>query len=412
MEQITGNNINILLISTLLITLALIVYLIIKLRNTEKSVSSNIEQGFSEIRDEFVSLIGKNNSYQNDTLKLIINSLSQQLKENNSVQTEKINALVSQLEMLRKSNLDIFQSFDKMQNKLLNDTNHKLDEIRNTVDEKLNTTLEKRLGQTFQAVSEGLEKVYKSIGEIQSASTDIADIKNVLTNVKTRGIWGEAQLNNLVEQILSPQQYSTNVETIKNSGKRVELAVKVPEASSENGFVWLPVDAKFPIEDYLKLTNSAQGSAEDTKSYHKALEQRIKTEAKTIFEKYIEPPYTTDFGFMFIPVEGLYAEILRIENLQEYIMRNYRIIITGPVNFAAILSSLRLGFRTFAIERRTHEIWNVLLEIKHDFSKFGDLLEKTEQKLEQASRSISEANKKTRQISGKLNFVEELPDKK
>jgi DNA recombination protein RmuC len=294
---------------------------------------------------------------------------------------------------------------------LQDDNNQKLEQIRNTVDEKLHATLEKRLGESFKLVSDRLELVHKGLGEMQSLAAGVGDLKKVLTNIKTRGTWGEIQLGNLLDQMLSPEQYARNIATKKGSRENVEFAIKMP-GKDENP-VWLPVDAKFPKEDYERLMD-AQNQANPVlvEELSKALENRIKAEAKDIRDKYIDPPNTTDFGVLFVPIEGLFAEILRRQGLCEFLQREYRVTVTGPANFAAFLNSLQMGFATVAISKRASEVWNTLAVVKTEFGKFGDILDKTQKKLQEASNTIEDAARKSRTIERKLRDVEMVTDSK
>ena len=284
--------------------------------------------------------------------------------------------------------------------------------MRKTVDEKLHETLEKRLGESFKVVSSQLKSVYEGLGEMQKLATGVGELKRVLTNVKTRGTWGEVQLELLIEQMLTPEQYSKNVATKKGSTARVEFAIKLPgrdDMADEQ--VYLPIDAKFPLEDYQRLMDAQDtGTIEEIEVFSKNIERRIKDEAKSISEKYLDPPNTTDFAFMFLPIEGLYAEVLRRPGLADTIQREYKVIIGGPTNFSAMLNSLQMGFRTLAITKRSSEVWKLLGVVKTEFGKFGNLLEKTQTKLDQASKSIGDATRKTRTIERKLRDVQELPE--
>ena len=292
------------------------------------------------------------------------------------------------------------------------DNTEKLEAMRQTVDEKLHATLEKRLGESFKMVSERLELVHKGLGEMQTLASGVGDLKKVLTNVKTRGVWGEVQLGNLLEQILTPEQYDKNVITKKGSKERVEFAIKLP-GRNENKLVLLPIDAKFPQEDYQRLVESyEQGNVELIEEAGKNLEGVIKSEAKNIQEKYIDPPNTTDFGIMFLPYESLYAEVSRRPGLCELIQRKYRVTIIGPTNLFALLNSLQMGFRTLAIEKRSSEVWILLGAVKTEFNRFGGILEKTHKKLQEASNTIEDAAKKSRTIERKLKDVQGLPQAK
>ncbi|MDZ5762703.1 RmuC family protein [Candidatus Cyrtobacter comes] len=282
----------------------------------------------------------------------------------------------------------------------------KLEQIRVTVEEKLQSTLEKRLGDSFQIVSERLEMVYKGLGEMKLIASSVGDLKNVLSNVKTRGIWGEVQLAAILDEILLPEQYAINVQTKPDSQDRVEFAIKLP-GKDEN--VWLPIDSKFPLEDYQRFIDSQMQGDIDGAEYHKKLiENSLKKCAKLISDKYINPPHTTDFAIMFLPIEGMYAEVLRISGLIEVLQRDYRIVITSPTTFAAMVNSLQMGFRAIAIEKRSSEVWKVLESIKPEFVKFAELLNKTRGKLEQASKAIGDAEAKTRTIQRKLSKTEKI----
>jgi DNA recombination protein RmuC len=280
------------------------------------------------------------------------------------------------------------------------------------VDDKLQSTLERRLADSFKQVSERLEQVYKGLGEMRSLATGVGDLKKVLTNVKTRGTWGEIRLSHILEQILAPDQYAVNVATKKSSNERVEFAIRLPGPDSHpDKIVWLPIDSKFPQEDYQRLLD-AQEAADKTLAEKsvKNLEMRVKTEARAIREKYIDPPHTTDFGIMFLPVEGLYAEVLRRPGLCDSLQREYRIVVTGPTTLAALLNSLQMGFRTLAIEKRSSEVWELLGAVKTQFGKFGEVLAKTKKKLQEASNTIDQAEVRTRVITRKLSKVQELPN--
>jgi len=290
------------------------------------------------------------------------------------------------------------------------DNGQKLDQMRATVDEKLSATLEKRLGESFKLVSERLEAVHKGLGEMQTLASGVGDLKKVLTNVKTRGIWGEIQLGNLLEQILTPDQYATNVITKVGSNDRVEFAIKLPARDGHDSIIWLPIDAKFPMEDYERLIDAQdQANLPRIEELGKSLENRIKLEGKKIHDKYIDPPNTTDFGILFLPVEGLYAEVLRRPGLCEILQRQYKVVITGPTTLAALINSLQMGFRTLAIEKRSSEVWTLLSAVKTEFGKFVEVLEKTQKKLQEASNTIETATRKSRTIARKLKNVQTLP---
>jgi len=349
-----------------------------------------------------------------NALNRLNESVLRRMSENMTTQMQQLDSFAKQLSHLTQSNE---QRMDKMRDTvegqlkaIQQDNTIKLEEMRKTVDEKLNVTLEKRLGESFRLVSERLELVHKGLGEMQSLALGVGDLKRVLTNVKTRGIWGEMQLGSLLEQILTIEQYAQNIATKPGSSERVEFAIKLPGRAKDGDVVWLPIDAKFPQEDYQRLLDAQeQGDFSLAEETAKALESRIKNEAKNIANKYISVPATTDFAILFLPTEGLYAEVLRRPGLCDTLMREYKIIVTGPTTLAALLNSLQMGFRTLAIEKRSSEVWNILGAVKSEFGKFGDLLDKTHKKLQEASNSIDTAARKTRTITRKLKDVEELP---
>jgi len=299
---------------------------------------------------------------------------------------------------------------------LRSENDRQLTEMRKTVDEKLTETLNKRLNDSFAQVSTRLEQVYKGLGEMQTIASGVGDLKKVLSNVKTRGIWGEMQLGTLISQMLAPEQYMENVAVTPGATERVEFAVRLPGRDSEA--ILLPIDSKFPQEDYLRLVDASQsGDAAAVEAARKALHQRILTEARRISSKYIRPPHTTDFAVMFLPVEGLYAEIVRDMEQVDAIQRDLRIVIAGPSTFSALLNALQMGFRTLAIEKRSSEVWKLLGAVKNDFGQFADTLEKTQQRLRQASDTIDTAFTRSRSIERRLGavgegFVEEnkIPD--
>jgi len=296
---------------------------------------------------------------------------------------------------------------------LQTDNEKKLEQMRATVDEKLHATLEQRLGESFKQVAERLEQVHRGLGEMQTLAQGVGDLKRVLTNVKTRGVFGEVQLGALLEQVFTQEQYASNVATVPGSNERVEYAIRLPGKGRQAGEapVWLPLDAKFPREDYERLLDAhdrADREAFDAAS--KALEQRIRDEAKTIATKYVSPPHTTDFAILFVPTEGLYAELLRRPGLSEALQREHRVMLAGPTTLLALLNSLHMGFRTLALEQRSAEVWKVLGAVKTEFGKFGDVLEKTKKKLQEASNTIEQAEVRTRAMSRQLRSVEAMPE--
>ena len=296
---------------------------------------------------------------------------------------------------------------------LQNDNAKKLEAMRQTVDEKLHATLEQRLGESFRLVSERLEKVHQGLGEMQRLAMGVGDLKRVLTNVKTRGTWGEVQLEMLLEQLMTPGQYARNVETVPGSGAIVEFAIRLPGKGEEAAPVWLPIDAKFPKEQYERLVEASEAAdAEGVAQAGKELERAIRLQAKTIADKYLSPPHTTDFALMFLPTEGLYAEVMRRPGLADDLQRTCRVSIAGPSTLSALLNSLQMGFRTLALEKRSSEVWDILGAVKTEFGKFGTVLEATRKTLERAARSIDDAQVRTRQMSRRLKKVEALPEER
>jgi len=348
-------------------------------------------------------------------LKFSSDSLQQRMAENVRTQKDQLDSFAKQLVAMTRLNEEKLEAMRKtMETRLrvmLEDTSRRLEQMRAIVDEKLQSTLEKRLGESFRQVSDRLEQVYKGLGEMRTLATGVGDLKKVLTNVKTRGTWGEIRLSHILEQILTPDQYEVNVATKKNSSDRVEFAIKLPGPDTDKQkVVWMPIDSKFPQEDYQRLIDAQEAADKElAEKSIKSLETRIKAEARYIREKYIDPPDTTDFGIMFLPVEGLYAEVLRRPGLCDTLQREYRIVVTGPTTLAALLNSLQMGFRTLAIEKRSSEVWELLGAVKTEFRKFGDVLAKTKQKLREASNTIDQAEVRTRAIERRLRKVQQLP---
>ena len=343
--------------------------------------------GISESTTRTVSELGQTQKSQLDAMVAAIATLS----ETNAAKLETIRSTVeTKLHMLQTDNA------------------RQLETMRQTVDEKLQGTLEKRLGESFKQVSERLEQVHKGLGEMQSLATGVGDLKKVLTNVKTRGTWGEVQLGALLEQVLSAEQYAKNVAT-KGGQERVEFAIRLPGQDNETP-VLLPIDAKFPIEDYQRLLEAQdRGDLEAIESAGKQLETRVKSCAKEIRDKYVSPPNTTDFGILFLPIEGLFAEVIRRPGLAESIQRDCRIVIAGPTTLWSILSSLQMGFRTLAIQKRSSEVWNLLGAVKTEWGRYGEILDTVQKKIHQASETIEKAKVRTRVIGRKLQSVQEMP---
>ena len=344
---------------------------------------------------------------------LRLQTLSQQLEGISAGQEQRLQHMQSQLDdKLNQNEMRMErmrETLHKSVNQLQEENSKKLEEMRITVDEKLHATLDKRLGESFQQVSQRLEMVYKGLGEMQTLASGVGDLKKVLTNVKTRGVWGEMQLGTLLAQVLSPSQYDENVAVVPGSTQRVEFAVKLP--GQKDATVYLPLDSKFPLEDYERLLAAYESaSPEAVAAATAALQQALKTEARRIASKYIQPPHTTDFAVMFLPIEGLYAEALRIRGLAEQLQQQYRIVLAGPTTLNALLNSLQVGFRTLAIEKRTDEVWQLLSAVKTEFGNFANLLEATQKRLQSATQSIETATRKTRTIERKLRQVEALDE--
>ncbi|HYR26509.1 MAG TPA: DNA recombination protein RmuC, partial [Aquabacterium sp.] len=291
------------------------------------------------------------------------------------------------------------------------DNEKKLEQMRQTVDEKLHATLEARLGESFKQVAERLEQVHRGLGDMQRLASDVGSLNRVLNNVKTRGIFGEVQLAGLLEQVFTPEQYAVNVETVPGSGARVEFAIRLPGKGDAEAPLWLPIDAKFPREDYERLLEAQdKADAAGVEAAARALEQRLRLEARTIRDKYLAPPHTADFAILFVPTEGLYAEALRRPGLVESLQRECRVMLAGPTTLLATLNSLQMGFRTLALEKRSSEVWQVLGAVKTEFGKFGDVLAKTRKKLDEASNTISSVETRTRVMGRALKQVEAMPE--
>ncbi len=372
-----------------------------------------LREELSRLRSDAAETARGDRAEQAVSLDRLGQSLAGQVGQLGSLQAQQFEAFGQHLSRLTQS-FDarveqLRQTVEARLAAIQGDNAAKLEEMRKTVDEKLHATLEQRLGESFKLVSERLEQVHRGLGEMQTLAAGVGDLKKVLTNVKTRGTWGEVQLAALLEQVLTAEQYAENVATRPRSNDRVEFAIRLP--GKEDGEpVWLPIDAKFPIEDYQKLLE-AQERADPiaVEAAARALEARLKNEAKTIREKYIEPPHTTDFAILYLPIEGLYAEVLRRPGLAEALQRDFRVSIAGPTTLAAMLNSLQMGFRTLAIEQRSSEVWAVLGAVKSEFGKFGEALAHTRKKLQEASNSIDKAEVRTRAVSKKLKAVEALP---
>lgn len=343
---------------------------------------------------------------------------SQAAREEQSAALKRFgDALNQTLSLLMQSNAqrmaEVRATLEERIQSLQSDNAAKLEEMRRTVDEKLHATLEQRLGESFRLVSDRLEKVHQGLGEMQQLALGVGDLKRVLTNVKTRGTWGEVQLEMLLQQVMTPEQYARNVETVPGTGAFVEFAIRLPGNGDGDRPVWLPIDAKFPKEQYERLIDAAEhADADGVAAAGRELERAVRLEARSIAEKYLSPPLTTDFALLFLPTEGLYAEVMRRPGLADELQRLHRVSIAGPSTLSALLNSLQMGFCTLALERRSSEVWQILGAVKTEFGKFGDALAATRQTLEKAARNIESAEVRTRQMSRKLKAVEAMPSER
>lgn len=407
---------------SLIVNLALLVFVLVKLKNTgslkeeiqtiitkQENLITLEEKSERTAREEFA----RNRDELGTSLKNSSELISTHMRDLSKLQNDQLNSFAHRLKEFGDGNrqdlTQMRQIIETTIKGLQEDNNKKLEEMRVTVDEKLQTTLETRLTSSFQQVSERLEQVHKGLGEMQNLATGVGDLKKVLTNVKTRGTWGEIQLGNLLEQILNPEQYKAQVSTKEGSGDRVDFAILLPGEKGSNQPIWLPIDSKFPIEDYNRLVEAQESANIELRDQAiKQLEAQIKLEAKKIKEKYLNPPSTTDFGLMFLPIEGLYAEVIRHPELVESIQRQYRITIVGPTTLGALLNALQMGFRTLTIQKHSSQVWQYLGEVRKHFGTFGDLLEKAHKKVQEATSTIEEAGKRSRTIENKLQKVQEL----
>ncbi|MGC8658135.1 MAG: DNA recombination protein RmuC [Desulfomonilaceae bacterium] len=396
----------------------------------------NVERSYERVDRAVREEISRNRGELSNTLKGFNDSLVSNMAQMASSQKLNLDVFSDRLDKLTQSNeqkletmrdtvekkltamqedsskkLDMLKTAVEERLKSIQEDNSKqLDQMRATVDEKLQGTLEKRLGESFKQVSERLEQVHKGLGEMQTLANGVGDLKKVLTNIKTRGTWGEVQLGALLEQVLAADQYEKNVST-RDTAERVEFAIKLPGKNEDhNDVVWLPIDAKFPVEDYQRLIDAQENAdAVASEAAAKQLELRIKQCANDICKKYLNPPRTTDFGILFLPTEGLFAEVIRRNGLAEYVQRECRVMIAGPTTLWSLLNSLQMGFRTLAIQKRSSEVWNLLSAVKTEWAKYGDVLKAVKEKLESASKQIEKAETRTRVIGKKLKDVQELP---
>lgn len=400
-------------ISTLLSLISLVA---IK-KSSKNSQSVNYEDILKEYEsrtkqdiESMQTLFNQLNNSQVEMLRLYNTNVVDNIKNLKELNNKELSLITEKLVELTSSNekkMDkLIESTDTNMQRLQQSNEKRLEEMRITVDEKLNTSLERRLNESFALISERLEAVSSGLGEMRTLASGVGDLKKVLTNVKTRGVFGEVQLNTLLEQMLAPNQYEVQAMIKPNSQDRVDFAIHFP--GKDNNTVLLPVDAKFPMEDYLRLVEAMDSNDQaNIVATQKALQKRIKEEAKSIKEKYINIPTTTDFAIMYLPTEGLYAEVLKCDGLVEQLQRDYKIIICGPTTISALLNSLQMGFRTLAIEKRSSEIWNMLSSFKKEFSVYIDLLTKTHKKLTEATDTIEDATKKGEKIKKQLSKVDE-----
>ncbi len=359
------------------------------------------------------SKINKPSRDNSEIQKFISDEFERSRRESNESNTSSRNEVTQNLDRFNK-NVSI--QFERLNNsvetklhQIQKDNTEQLEKMRQTVDEKLQTTLEKRLQTSFKSVSDNLERVQKGLGEMQSLASGVGDLKKVLSNVKTRGTWGEVQLSNLLEQILTQEQYEENIPTKQGSNDRVEFAILIPSKDDDDKKLFLPIDAKLPLDRYEQLVEaSSTADPELVKSSVKALLNQLEVEAKKIQSKYIDPPNTTDFAIMYLPVEGLYAEVARQADFIATLQKQYRVVIAGPTTISALLNAFQMGFRSLAIQKRTSEVWTTLSEVQKHFGIFGDLLSATQKKLQEASNKLESASSKSRFIEGKLNKVQKI----
>lgn len=399
------------------LNVGLVVFLLYRMsygKSNDSAVEGKLREELSKNREEFQRNLRENRLELTQGLDRLIESISKKAKEDRE---EQRNTLKDFQDVFTKNVKDFnelqkqkFETMHQKQDELVKSTELRLEKMRETVDEKLHKTLEERLGKSFEIVTQQLLRVQKGLGEMQSLAAGVGDLKKVLSNVKTRGVLGEIQLANILEQILAPEQYEANVKTKKGSDAIVEFALKLPGKSDETGPVYLPIDAKFPQEDYIRLQSAYEnGDPAVIEVTLRALLHSIKKFARDISQKYIDPPHTTDFGILFLPIEGLYAEVVRHPDLIAQLQRESKIVITGPTTLAAMLNSLQMGFRTLAIQKRSSEVWQILAAVKKEFQMFGGVLEKAQKKISEADQEINKlVTTRTKMMLSKLRKVETL----
>ncbi|MGA0896386.1 MAG: DNA recombination protein RmuC [Flavobacteriaceae bacterium] len=407
---------------SLLLSLFSCVLLILLLLRSKKTETRALEEVLhSQFQKEFMmnrEELAKNLQENRKELTQSIDQLNETLNRKAKEDREELRITLKDFQDSFSKNVETFnnlqkEKFDQMKSKqdeMIKTTELRLERMRETVDEKLHKTLEERLGKSFEMVTKQLLVVQKGLGEMQNIASGVGDLKKVLSNVKTRGVLGEIQLGNILEEIMTPDQYATNVKTKQDSDALVEFAIKLPGRGTNDQAVFLPIDAKFPQEDYVRLQNAYEaGDAVAVELSKKALLQAVKKFAKDIATKYIDPPHTTDFGIMFLPVEGLFAEVVRQPDMIAMLQREYKIVVTGPTTLAAMLNSLQMGFKTLAIQKRSSEVWNVLAAVKKEFNSFGGVLEKAQKKINEANKEIENlVGTRTRMMQSKLKNVEQL----
>lgn len=402
-----------------LLSLILLIFLILKSKageskDLEEILRAQFQKEFLTNREELSKNLQENRNELTHSFERLNETLLKKAKDDR----EELRITLKDFQASFSKNVETFntvqkEKFDQMklkQDEMIKTTELRLERMRETVDEKLHKTLEERLGKSFEMVTKQLMVVQKGLGEMQNIASGVGDLKKVLSNVKTRGVLGEIQLGNILEEIMAPDQYATNVKTKKGSDALVEFAIKLPGHGKSDEPVFLPIDAKFPQEDYVRLQNAYEaGDAIAVELSKKALLQAVKKFAKEISLKYIDPPHTTDFGIMFLPIEGLFAEVIRQPDMIAMLQREFKIVVTGPTTLAAMLNSLQMGFKTLAIQRRSSEVWNVLAAVKKEFNSFGGVLEKAQKKINEANKEIENlVGTRTRMMQSKLKNVEQL----
>ena len=396
--------------------IGLLVFLIRRAQSDSGDVGQSVRDELRQSRAESNNAARELRGEVTNQLQTSTETLVKTVGELGKSQSDRLEAITKSVDELTKSNEQRIEKVRETLNQRIRDmqesNERKLDEMRTTVDEKLQSTLEKRLTESFKVVSDNLEAVQRGLGEMQTLASGVGDLKRVLTNVKSRGTWGEVQLGSLLEDLLTPEQFERNVKINPSSSELVEYAVKLPgtDPDAPHSSVYLPIDSKFPQEDYQRLIEASEAAdlAAETAATTSLL-RSLQNSAKEIQSKYVHPPHSTDFAVMFLPTEGLYAEILRKPGLVEELQRQYHIMVAGPTTLAALLTSLRMGFRTLAIEKRSSEVWNVLGAVKTEFGKFGDVLARVKKQLDTASRTIDQTGVRTRAMARKLRSVEDLP---